>query len=241
MLLSTLAINADILRHETVSPWLLNILYPVGARIVLPFYFRKISIIGEENIPRTGPVIVAPTHRSRWDALIIPFACGRRASGRDPRFMVTASEVQGVQGWFIRRLGGFAIDLKRPEYSSLRYSIALLQAGEMLVIFPEGGIFHDRQVHPLKRGVGRIALEVEAHSSGSKVCVLPVSLHYTPAYPTWRTEVEVRIGKPIYAQDYPLKTLKTSSAKLTEDLAASLKNLHEDELLADTKAAENTV
>ncbi|BFM39779.1 lysophospholipid acyltransferase family protein [Synechocystis sp. LKSZ1] len=224
MLPSTLALHPELQRYR-VSPWLMGLIYPLGARILIPFYFGKIIIHGQEHIPRSGPVIVAPTHRSRWDALLISLAVGRRASGRDLRFMVTATEVQGLQGWFIRRLGGFPIDLKRLESSSLRYSVALLKAGEMLVIFPEGGIFHDDHIHPLKRGVGRIALEVEHQLPGSQVSILPVSLRYSRPYPTWGTKVEIHIGEPLRVDTYDLKTMKASSEKLTQDLQARLQAL----------------
>jgi len=55
-----------------VSPWLTPLVYTLANKIVLPFYFSKIDISGQENIPLTGAVIVAPTHRSRWDAIIVP-------------------------------------------------------------------------------------------------------------------------------------------------------------------------
>ena len=90
-----------------VSPWLARLIYPLGCYVVLPVYFGRITVSGQENIPRTGPVIVAPTHRSRWDALIVPYAVGRLASGRDLHFMVSANETRGVQGWFISRMGDF--------------------------------------------------------------------------------------------------------------------------------------
>ena len=66
-----------------VSPWLSKIVYPIGCYLVLPLFFSKIKVNGIENIPINEPVIVAPTHRSRWDALIVPYAVGRLSSGRD--------------------------------------------------------------------------------------------------------------------------------------------------------------
>ena len=93
--------------NSRISPWMARILYPLGCYLVLPLFFGKIQINGQENIPLQDPVIVAPTHRSRWDAFIVPYAIGRLVSGRDLRFMVSANEVTGFQGWVIRRMGGF--------------------------------------------------------------------------------------------------------------------------------------
>ena len=80
-----------------VSPWLTSLFYPLGHYIVLPLYFGKIEITGQEHLPKDGPAILAPTHRSRWDALMMPYSTGQMVTGRDLRFMVTADEVKGVQ------------------------------------------------------------------------------------------------------------------------------------------------
>lgn len=148
--------------NSRISPWLARILYPLGRYLVLPLFFKEIEINGRENIPQTGAIIVAPTHRSRWDALIVPTAVGKTVSGRDLHFMVTNNELKGIQGWFIRRMGGFPVDTKHPQIDSVRHSIELLQQkNNMLVIFPEGDIFRDDIIHPLKRGVASIALEAK--------------------------------------------------------------------------------
>ncbi len=217
-----------------VSPWLARLLYPLGRYIVLPLYFGRIEVSGQENIPRTDPVILAPTHRSRWDAFIVPYATGRMVSGRDLYFMVSANEIKGLQGWFIRRMGGFPVDTDRPGMGSLRHSVELLCEDEMLVIFPEGGIYRDQQVHPLKRGVARIALEVESLKPGSGVKILPISLKYTQPYPGWGTDVQVKIGSPLNIADYDDPSVKKSSEQLTTDLEAALKNLHEERLSEDS-------
>ncbi len=223
--------------HSRISPWLINLAYPFGYYLLLPFYFGRIEIIGQENIPQTGPVIVAPTHRSRWDALIVPFAIGRLSSGRDLRFMVTDSEIQGVQGWFIRRLGGFPVNIQRPDSGSFVHCLELLKAGEMVVIFPEGGIFQDQRVHPLKRGVARIALEVEEQQPGSGIKILPISLQYSQYSPSWGSDVTVKIGIPIDVTQYDLASLKSNAAQLTTDLKTALKDLHEgtENLLPQTE------
>jgi 1-acyl-sn-glycerol-3-phosphate acyltransferase len=208
-----------------ISPWLIEVVYPVGCHGLLPLYFGRLAVVGRENIPLQGPVIVAPTHRSRWDALLVPHAVGRLASSRDLRFMVTASEMRGLQGWFIRRLGGFPVDIERPALNSLAHSVEVLCAGEMLVIFPEGGIFRDNCLHPLKRGVARIALAVEAQQPGSGIKILPIGLQYSQPYPTWGTDVTVKIGSPLTVASYASNSLKQSSERLTAALAAALRGL----------------
>ena len=59
--------------------------------LALRLQFRKRLVLNPENLPHQGPVLLAPTHRARWDALMLPMAAGRRVSGRDCRFMVTTT------------------------------------------------------------------------------------------------------------------------------------------------------
>lgn len=213
--------------NSRIAPWLANIVYPLGCYVVLPTYFASIQITGQENIPQNHPVIVAPTHRSRWDALLVPYAVGRLASGRDLRFMVMSSEMQGFQGWLIRRLGGFPVDIKHPAASSLTHSIELLSQGEMLVIFPEGGIFQDDQVQPLKRGVARIALDVEEKHPQLGIKILPITVSYSELQPRWGTEVNINIGKAIDVSNYRDYSPKTGSEKLTAELQTTLNLLNQ--------------
>ncbi len=210
-----------------LSSWLVPLVYAIGRYLVLPVYFQKVEVIGQEWLPQSGPIILAPTHRSRWDALMLPYATGRIVTGRDLRFMVTQDEVKGVQGWFIRRLGGFAIDTRRPGVASLRHGIELLQLGEMMVIFPEGNIFRDRSVQPLKAGFARLALQATAQED-LDVTVVPIGLTYSGRLVPWRSSVQIRIGKPLSVQSYRTGQPKQDAKALTSDLNQSLQSLLTD-------------
>ncbi|WP_017718098.1 lysophospholipid acyltransferase family protein [Kamptonema formosum] len=209
-----------------VSPWLMSLLYPLGRFAVLPFYFGRIEVTGQEHLPNDGPVILAPSHRSRWDALIVPYAAGRHVTGRHPRFMVSADEVQGLQGWFIRRLGGFPVNIKQPGISSLRHGVELLLNRQMLVIFPEGGIFRDGQLHRLKPGLARIAMQAESSQPGLGAKIVPVSIRYGQLIPGWGCGVSIHIGEPLQVADYCCQeSTKQSAQKLTDALEAAIKQL----------------
>ncbi len=213
--------------NSRVSPWVANLLYPLGCNVVLPLFFGKITVTGRENIPKDGSVIVAPTHRSRWDALLVPYAVGKLVSGRHLRFMVSANEVKGLQGWFIRRMGGFPVDTERPGMESLDHTAELLREEEMIVIFPEGGIFRDTKVQNLKRGVALVSLAVQSEQPDNHVRILPISVRYNQTYPSWGTKVSVDIGSPINVEDYVAKSLRQGSQKLTQELFKRLQELHE--------------
>ncbi len=212
-----------------VSPWLSPLAYLLGRHFLLPLFFRRIKIIGQEHIPTTGPVILAPTHRARWDALLVPYAAVGCITGKDLRFMVTITECQGLQGWFVRRLGGFPVDTKHPSITTLRHGVELLQQKKTLVIFPEGGIYRDGEVHPLKPGIARLALAAESSQPGLGVTVIPISINYSRRYPNWGTDVCIHIAPPIKAIDYTNGCVKHNAKLLTADLAQVLQQLSDQE------------
>jgi len=207
------------------SPWLTPLVYLLGQRLVIPGYFGEICVTGQQNLPAEGPVILAPTHRSRWDAILLALVTGRPITGRDLRFMVTSTEVQGFQGCLIRRLGGFAINLSKPEIASLRHGIELLRGREMMVIFPEGGIFREPLVQPLKSGLARLAIQAESIQPGLGVQIVPISLQYTQPCPGWGCGVTINIGHPLAPSRYQQGSVKQRAHSLTADLKTSLVNL----------------
>lgn len=207
------------------SPWLASLAYPIGRYGLLPLYFQQIEVMGRENLPATGPVILAPTHRSRWDAFMVPYALGQDVTGRELRFMVTADEVRGIQGWFIKRLGGFEIDTKHPTIASLRHSVELLKQSQVLVIFPEGNIF--RECRPLKPGLARLALQAEASQEHLGIRIVPINIQYSQPLVPWRSRVRIHVGTPLKVADYCCKTTKQSAKLLTTDLENALISLND--------------
>ncbi len=230
-----------------VSPWLGPLAYQLGRHFLLPLFFGRITILGQENIPKTGPIILAPTHRARWDALLVPYAaiaCQTKKDLRfmvtsslvpyaaiacqtkkDLRFMVTSSECQGLQGWFVRRLGGFPVNPKHPSITTLRHGVDLLQQEKTLVIFPEGGIYRDGEVHPLKPGIARLALSAESSQPDLGIKIIPISINYSQPYPNWGTDVMIHIGSAIKVADYSKGCIKQNAKCLTHDLAKVLQQL----------------
>jgi 1-acyl-sn-glycerol-3-phosphate acyltransferase len=213
-----------------ISGWLTKIIYPLGQYIVLPGFFREIEIIGKEYIPHTGAVILAPTHRTRWDALVIAYALGPYVTGRSSRIMVTTDEMKGIQGWFLRRLGCFEIDTTKTSPAVIRHSIELLHQGEMLTIFPEGNLMRDRVLHPIKEGLTRIATQAVSLKPDLDLKILPINLNYEHPYPKFRDRVTVELGKPLQVNDYQQFSSKTGAKKLHQDLIQSL-----EELMASSK------
>jgi 1-acyl-sn-glycerol-3-phosphate acyltransferase len=212
--------------QSCIVPWLAALAYWLARRILFPCFFRRIEVQGQELLPKSGPVLLAPTHRARWDALIVPYATGRLATGRDVHFMVTADEVSGLQGWLIRRLGGFAVNQRRPSISSLRYPIALLRAQQQLVIFPEGNIFREGHVNSLRPGLARLAVQAMAQIDQA-IPIVPIAIAYSHATPRWRDVVRVQIGTPLSTATYAELCRKQASEQLTTDLQSALEQLND--------------
>ena len=185
--------------------------------IVLKFFFSKKKIIYNGlSIPLNSSIILAPTHRSRWDGLVLTMAMGRRITNKDCRFMVTKSEMCGIQGWFLKRLGCFSINQLSPSLSALRYAIDLIEKGEQLVVFPEGKINKYGKKLFLKEGLYRIARL--ATKKTDSIFVIPIGIAYSKVSPKFRSEFCLSFGKPIKINNYLNFSIKEFNKVLYEGM-----------------------
>jgi 1-acyl-sn-glycerol-3-phosphate acyltransferase len=206
------------------SPIIKSLAYPLG-QFVLPLYFKHIDISGQEHIPHSGATILAPTHRSRWDPMLVPYVAGPYITGRDIRFMTSQNEMKGIQGWIVRRLGGFPVDTDNPSVATFKFSINLLVRGEMLAIFPEGNIFRDNEPHPLKKGLTRIAVQAHSAAPDQDIKIIPIHFQYSDAMPKMGSSVKILIGAPLFASNYAGKSNKKAAEAMHQDLEVALHDL----------------
>ena len=211
-----------------INPVLGFIAMFVTQDLVLRFFFRKKKILKNGfSIPINYSIILAPTHRSRWDGLILTMAMGRRVTKKDCRFMVTKSEMRGIQGWFLKRLGCFSINQLSPSLSALRYAIDLIEKGEQLVVFPEGKINKYGKRLVLKEGLCRLARL--ATKKTKSIIIIPIGIAYNNVSPKFRGEFCLSFGQPIAINDY-LKTPinefnKYLNEKMIQQEKIALKNV----------------
>ena len=196
--------------------------------IVLRFFFSKKKIINNGfSIPINSSIILAPTHRSRWDGLILTMAMGRRVTKKDCKFMVTKSEMRGIQGWFLKRLGCFSINQLSPSLSALRYAINLIEKEEQLVVFPEGKINRYGKKLVLKEGLYRLALL--ATKKTKSITILPIGIAYSEVSPKFRSKFCLSFGQPIVMNDYLNTSIeefnKFLNEKMTIEEEIALKNV----------------
>ena len=185
--------------------------------IILRFFFSQKKIINNGfSIPRNSSIILAPTHRSRWDGLVLTMAMGRRVTSKDCRFMVTKSEMKGIQGWFLKRLGCFSINQLSPSLSALRYAISLVEKGEQLVVFPEGKINKYGKKLVLKEGLYRLARL--ARNKTNSITIVPIGIAYSKISPRFRDKFCLSLGQPISMDDCLDFTVKEFNEFLYEKM-----------------------
>ena len=200
-----------------INPLLGFIALFVTQDIVLRCFFSKKKIINNIfSIPINSSIILAPTHRSRWDGLILTMAMGRRVTNKDCRFMVTKSEMIGVQGWFLKRLGCFSINQLSPSFSTLKYAIDLIEQGEHLVVFPEGRINKYGKKLMLKEGLYRLARL--ALKKTESIIIIPIGIAYSEISPKFRSEFCLSFGQPIAMKNCLNLTIKEFNKFLNEKM-----------------------
>jgi 1-acyl-sn-glycerol-3-phosphate acyltransferase len=125
----------------------------------------RVRIRGRERLPAHGGYVLAPSHRSMMD---IPFAAW--LSRRPLRYMGKVSLFRiPVAGSFFRSLGGFEVARDGTDRKALRDAMAMLQAGEVLLVYPEGTRQHGPKIQALQPGAAYLALR-------AGVPILPVGI-----------------------------------------------------------------
>jgi 1-acyl-sn-glycerol-3-phosphate acyltransferase len=129
-------------------------------------------IEGIENIPATGPVILASNHLSFADSLVIPFVVPRRVAVLAKQAYFTGTGVKGslMRAWF-EGIGMVPVDRDDASsaLNSLNIALEVLARGEAFGIYPEGARSRDGRLYRGRTGVAHLAL-----TSGAPV--VPVGL-----------------------------------------------------------------
>lgn len=175
----------QIARAKGANPFLYG-LFMVILKPILRLVFRM-HISGAENVPATGPVVIAPNHKSFYDSFFIAVALKRRV-----HFMGKAELFVGVRGRLFLALGGFPVKRGESDSEAIATAQAILARGDILSLFPEGTRVRDPEaLGTPKRGAARLAIEagapmVPAAITGTEKRKLPLP-----------RRVQVSFGEPI--------------------------------------------
>lgn len=129
--------------------------------VFLPLLFRLCGgwrVVGQEHVPPEGPALIAANHVSYLDPPAVAAALPRRT------YYFAKQELFEIPlfGWFIRHCYAYPVDREGNDKEAFRHAIRLLQAGELLTIFPEGGRSPDGSLQAGRRGAALIAARAGA-------------------------------------------------------------------------------
>jgi 1-acyl-sn-glycerol-3-phosphate acyltransferase len=175
----------------------------------------RVRVVGREHVPASGPYVIAPSHRSMLDIPVAGAITTRRI-----RFMGKAALFRvPVLGTLFRVLGGFPVERDGSDRGPLRESLRILQAGEPLVVYPEGTRQNGRQIADLQPGAAYLAAK-------AGVPIVPVGIAGTEE--TFRSHtgrmpgfgrIVVVVGEPIAP---PARAGSAVKRSVVDELTATL-------------------
>ncbi len=173
-----------------------------GAVVPAMNIISRITVEGGQNIPKTGPFILAPCHYSAIDPVIMGLAVWK--SGRVPRFMAKASLFRvPVMGSILRWLGQVPVEREGKEraVAPMQAAQKLAAAGQGIIIYPEGSLTRDPEMWPMRGKTGAVRMALDANMPlipaahwGTQVLMPRYSgkIRFFP-----RTPIRVLIGEPL--------------------------------------------
>jgi len=179
------------------------------------------SVVGAENIPLEGPVIIAPIHRSNVDFALTLFISKRKVffMAKDSLFRVP------LLGPLIAHLGAFPIRRGAADRESMAHSEAVLRQGHALVLFPEGTRKEGLAVAPLHDGAMFVAAR-----TGAKV--VPVGIGGSDrAMPKGAKlprplKITIVVGAPIDPPSSEGRVTRSALSAKSEELRAALEKAY---------------
>ena len=137
-------------------------LYLIARFVLRPmFLLLRPTVTGRENVPATGPFIIASNHLSFIDSMAIPLMVPRRVWYLAKAEYFTGT---GIRGWFSRTLftalGALPVERQthRAAQEALDTAMTVLRAGGGFGIYPEGTRSRDGRLARGKTGVAWLAL-----------------------------------------------------------------------------------
>lgn len=127
-------------------------------------WFRPI-VRGREHVPASGPVIIAPVHRSFADFAFTAFVTRRKL------FFMAKDDLwkSRMLGKLLLTLGAFPVHRQSADREALRRAESVLAHGQVLVLFPEGARASGPELAELHEGAAFLAARTQS-------CIVPVGI-----------------------------------------------------------------
>lgn len=177
------------------------------SRVILGPALRVLAptqVIGAENIPASGPAILASNHLSVLDSFYLPLMVERPVTFAAKSEYFTGTRLSDrIVGVYLKATKQLSVDRSeaRAGQAMLEAALGLLREGSLFGIYPEGTRSPDGRLYRGRTGVGWLAL----HSGAP---VLPVAMVGTDRLlPPGRTiprpgRIQIRIGKPLTFEEF---------------------------------------
>jgi 1-acyl-sn-glycerol-3-phosphate acyltransferase len=135
----------------------------------------RVTVHGRKNVPRRGAVVLAPNHFSQVDHFFVGVYLPRKV-----RFMAK-SQLFGPPGltYFLKVAGVFPVRRGHRDEKAFETAYELIDQGELLLVYAEGGRSRSHELGTPKPGIGRIALE-----SGAPI--VPTAIHGSDGARGWK-------------------------------------------------------
>ena len=183
---------------------------------------------GLDNVPPTGPVLIASNHLSFVDSVVIPIVAPRKVVFLAKAEYFTGTGVKGrlSKAWF-EGLGMVPVDRTdtKAALDSLDIALEVLGRGEAFGIYPEGTRSRDGLLYRGRTGVAHLALT-------AGVPVVPVGLHGTenlqPVGASWPrlAKVTVKFGEPLdFTARYDGVPLGRARREATDEIMTAIQRL----------------
>ncbi|MBI2822463.1 MAG: 1-acyl-sn-glycerol-3-phosphate acyltransferase [Acidobacteria bacterium] len=169
-----------------------------GLRMLFRLLFR-IQYVGIENLPKTGPVLIVPNHQTYFDPLFVGAALPRSVRYMAMKKLFRWRPIASL----LRFYGAFPVATRSADKGAIKACLQFLKAGEMILIFPEGGRTQDGKLQDFFQGFARIALLQQAP-------IVPVTISGAHRIwpPTrklpWLGKVRVTFHPPLHPTHFPL-------------------------------------
>jgi 1-acyl-sn-glycerol-3-phosphate acyltransferase len=182
------------------------------------FTFFRARSIASDNVPPSGPVILAPNHFSFMDHFFLGAFIRRKV-----RFMAKSQLFAKPFVWIYSPGGVFPVRRGARDEEAFITAEKILSDGGCVAMYCEGGRSRSGQLSDKpKRGIGRLALE-------SGAVIVPVAIHGSSKVRNWKKlqfpKVTVQYGEPFRYERVSEPTREQQQAA-AEDIFSEIKVLY---------------